>query len=103
MQNFLAYYWMKQGDRGSNLCETLTAAWCVDPLTQGCQPCLASSTGASHVQALAEPQGRRLLAGDATNWSRTQVTDGASTSGIREAQRLLRQTSVTLRLHRPLA
>jgi hypothetical protein len=34
MQNYLAYYWMKQGDRGSNLCETLTASSYDDALHQ---------------------------------------------------------------------
>ena len=34
MQNYLAYYWMKQGERGHNLCETLTAASYQDALHQ---------------------------------------------------------------------
>lgn len=34
MQNYLAYYWMKQGDRGSNLCETLTATSYDDAIRQ---------------------------------------------------------------------
>jgi polyamine oxidase len=81
--------------------ETLASSWGADPLTLGAYPYLASSAGATHVRALAEPQGRLLFAGDATNWPRYQVTDGAFTSGIREAKRLLRQTSVTLHLNDP--
>ena len=34
MQNYLAYYWMKQGERGSNLCETLAASSYEDALHQ---------------------------------------------------------------------
>ncbi|WP_309713998.1 hypothetical protein [Armatimonas sp.] len=34
MQNYLAYYWMKQGERGSNLCETLSASSYEDALHQ---------------------------------------------------------------------
>ena len=50
------------------------------------------------VENLAAPVGGRVLfAGEATNWFRGATADGAFSSGIREAKRLLGQATVRVR------
>jgi len=79
---------------------TASSGWSQDPWARGGYPYLTGSASPGHIRTLSEPSGRLLLAGDHTNWPRYYATDGAFTSGIRAAQRLLRVSEVTLSLGR---
>ncbi|MBG0822501.1 FAD-dependent oxidoreductase [Planomonospora sp. ID91781] len=80
------------------------AAWAVtrwrnDPFACGAYTHLTPGAGVTAIEALAAPlAGRVLFAGEATCPVRFGHADGAFTSGIREARRLLGAPSVELRL-----
>ena len=74
--------------------------WFTDPYSRGCYSRVsrngdAASTIAS-ITDLAAPHGRVLFAGEATDLDALALVDGAWTSGIREAKRLLRTPDVAL-------
>lgn len=80
---------------------TAVTRWETDPFSRGAYTHLALGSGPAEIAALAEPAfGRVLFAGEATSPHRFGHTDGAFTSGVREAKRLLGAGSVRLRLRR---
>ncbi|GGT09227.1 hypothetical protein GCM10010156_77600 [Planobispora rosea] len=80
------------------------AAWAVtgwrgDPFARGAYTHITPGAGTTAIEALAAPlAGRVLFAGEATCPVRFGHADGAFTSGIREAKRLLGVPSVELKL-----
>jgi monoamine oxidase len=74
----------------------LTSSWGNDPYTLGCYSYLAVGSTPADMDALAEPQGRVLFAGEASNSARYGYADGALSSGLREARRLLGTDNVTI-------
>jgi len=72
--------------------------WQGSPYTRGGYTATALGASPDHLDVLAEPvAGRILFCGEHTHRHRYAHSDGAMTSGIREAKRLLRAASVTLR------
>ncbi|GAA3090634.1 flavin monoamine oxidase family protein [Streptosporangium carneum] len=79
--------------------DTAVTRWRDDPFTRGAYTHLTVGTGPEDTEALAAPvAGRVLFAGEATSGTRFGHADGAFTSGIREAKRLLGTRSVELTL-----
>ena len=75
--------------------------WRADPFSRGAYTHLTLGSSTHDIEALAEPIGGRILfAGEATSPLRFATADGAFTTGIREAKRLLGSGSVRLRLRR---
>ncbi|MBG0826457.1 FAD-dependent oxidoreductase [Planomonospora sp. ID67723] len=73
--------------------------WRNDPFARGAYTHLTPGAGVAAIEALAAPvAGRVLFAGEATSTVRFGHADGAFTSGVREAGRLLGVPSVELRL-----
>jgi polyamine oxidase len=73
------------------------SAWANDPYSGGAYTHIPPGANPAHVDLLGEPIGGRLLfAGEHTQSTRLAYADGAMTSGIREAKRLLGQPSVRL-------
>ena len=74
--------------------------WGNDPYSQGCYSRISRNGDAAStidsVTNLAAPHGRVLFAGEATELDALALVDGAWTSGIREAKRLLRTPDVAL-------
>jgi monoamine oxidase len=72
--------------------------WQDDPFTAGAYSTVLVGGALSDLDVLAEPTGggRVLFAGEATSSARPGYADGAMSSGIREAKRLLRAPSVAL-------
>jgi len=72
--------------------------WMNDPFALGSYSAVVMKTNGDERARLAAPvKGRLLFAGEATNLDgRPSTTDGAFTSGIREAKRLLRTGSVRI-------
>src|SRR5262245_56890214 len=71
--------------------------WQGSPYTQGGYTTTALGASPDDLDALAEPVGGRILfCGEHTHRHRYAHADGAMTSGIREAKRLLRSAAVTL-------
>jgi monoamine oxidase len=71
--------------------------WRADPHTRGAYAYLPVGASPADFDALAEPLGGRVLfAGEATNAARFGFADGALSSGVREAKRLLGVPSVQL-------
>lgn len=69
--------------------------WTTDPYSLGCYSNLALGSNPASMDTLAEPVNERLLfAGEATYKTRYGYADGALSSGLREAQRLLGITPV---------
>ena len=82
-------------------CPTPTAialtGWANDPYSGGAYTHIPPGASPADVDLLGEPIGGRLLfAGEHTQSARMAYADGAMTSGIREAKRLLRQRQVGL-------
>jgi polyamine oxidase len=82
-------------------CPTPTAvavtSWANDPYSGGAYTHIPPGASPADVDLLGEPIGGRLLfAGEHTQSARLAYADGAMTSGIREAKRLLRQSTVHL-------
>lgn len=72
-------------------------SWHTDPASLGAYSNIRVGRTAADCDVLAEPvAGRLLFAGEATNRVRHALADGALSSGIREAKRLLRRSAVTL-------
>ncbi len=72
--------------------------WRRDPFSHGSYSTVSKGTDSSLLDDLAAPvAGRVLFAGEATLRGRNGYADGAMTTGIREAKRLLRASEVTLR------
>ncbi len=73
------------------------SSWASDPYTGGAYTHIPPGASPADVDLLGEPVGGRLLfAGEHTQSARVAYADGALTSGIREAKRLLSQPSVRL-------
>lgn len=74
-------------------------SWATDPYTGGAYTHIPPGAEPTDIDLLGEPIGGRLLfAGEHTQSERVAYADGAMTSGIREAKRLLQQPSVQLGL-----
>jgi polyamine oxidase len=72
-------------------------SWASDPYAGGAYTHIPPGASPADVDLLGEPVGGRLLfAGEHTQSARMAYADGAMTSGIREAKRLLGQPSVRL-------
>jgi polyamine oxidase len=72
-------------------------SWASDPYTGGAYAHIPPGASPADADLLGEPVGGRLLfAGEHTQSARLAYADGALTSGIREAKRLLGQPSVRL-------
>jgi monoamine oxidase len=72
-------------------------AWADDPYAGGAYSHVPPGASPADLDLLGEPlAGRLLFAGEHTQSARTAYADGAMTSGIREAQRLLGTSSVLL-------
>jgi monoamine oxidase len=79
------------------LTDAFVTRWGTDPFTDGAYSFLPVGADGSDMDRLAEPVGGRLLfAGEATYGRRHATADGALSSGVREAKRLLGQASVRL-------
>jgi polyamine oxidase len=73
------------------------SGWANDPYCGGAYTHIPPGASPADVDLLGEPIGGRLLfAGEHTQSARMAYADGAMTSGIREAKRLLRQPQVHL-------
>jgi len=71
--------------------------WRADRFSRGAYSTIPVGSSLADLDTLAEPVGGRVLfAGEATSRARPGYSDGAMTSGIREAKRLLRRPAVTL-------
>jgi polyamine oxidase len=71
--------------------------WQGDPFSRGSYSNIHAGRTTADLDLLAEPVGGRILfAGEATNRVRHSTADGAMSSGIREAKRLLRAPAVAL-------
>ena len=72
-------------------------SWGTDPYSRGSYSHISPGSSPADADLLGEPVGGRLLfAGEHTQSARLAYADGALTSGIREAKRLLGQPSVRL-------
>jgi monoamine oxidase len=72
-------------------------SWAGDPYSFGAYTHLPPGSGPDDLELLGQPVGGRLLfAGEHTQSARTGYADGAMTSGIREAKRLLGTSTVAL-------
>lgn len=77
--------------------EIARTSWAVDPWSLGAYSYLTPGATVEDHAALGAPVGGRLLfAGEATSTTRAGYVDGAMTSGIREAKRLLGSETVAL-------
>lgn len=71
--------------------------WLSDPASLGSYSNIPVGRSTADLDVLAQPvAGRLLFAGEATNRVRHSVADGALSSGVREAKRLLRRPAVML-------
>jgi len=71
--------------------------WAADPWTRGSYAHVTPGSTNADLDRLGEPvDGRLLFAGEHTQSARVGYADGAMTSGIREAKRLLGRSTVTL-------
>jgi polyamine oxidase len=76
---------------------TAVTGWAGDPFTRGAYTHIPPGTTPADADRLGQPLGGRLLfAGEHTQSARLSFADGALTSGIREAKRLLGTPSVRL-------
>ena len=77
--------------------DVAVTSWATDPYTGGAYTHIPPGASPGDADLLGEPVGGRLLfAGEHTQSARLAYADGALTSGIREAKRLLGQPSVRL-------
>jgi polyamine oxidase len=73
------------------------SSWAADPWTAGAYTHIPPEAGPADADLLGEPVGGRLLfAGEHTQSARLAYADGAMTSGIREAKRLLGTSAVRI-------
>jgi polyamine oxidase len=76
---------------------TAVSGWATDPFAGGAYTHIPPGADPADVDLLGQPIGGRLLfAGEHTQSARLAYADGAMTSGIREAKRLLQQPKVRL-------
>jgi polyamine oxidase len=76
---------------------TAVTSWAADPYSGGAYSHLPPGAAPDDLDLLGEPVGGRLLfAGEHTQSARTGYADGAMSSGVREAKRLLGRPSVDL-------
>jgi polyamine oxidase len=76
---------------------TAVTTWADDPCTQGAYTYIPPGASPADADLLGQPlSGRLLFAGEHTQSTRLAYADGAMTSGIREAKRLLGTPSVRL-------
>ena len=74
-----------------------TTSWANDPYSGGAYSHIPPGAAPADLDLLGEPvNGRLLFAGEHTQSARMGYADGAITSGIREAKRLLRQPGIHL-------
>ena len=77
--------------------DVAVTSWANDPYAGGAYAHVPPGASPSDLDLLGEPIGGRLLfAGEHTQSARTGYADGAMTSGIREAERLLGRSGVRL-------
>ena len=77
----------------------LATRWFRDPNTRGSYSAMPVGAGNEDFDSLAAPVGGRVLfAGEATHLARSATADGAFSSGIREAKRLLARSEVRLQV-----
>lgn len=73
------------------------SSWGADPYTRGAYTAIPLGASSDDVRTLAEPaHGRLLFAGEATSVTRMGFADGAMSTGVREAKRLLQVETVEL-------
>ncbi len=73
------------------------SSWGADPYTRGAYTALALGSSSADIRTLAEPaHGRLLFAGEGTTVTRMGYADGAMSTGVREAKRLLQTATVEL-------
>jgi polyamine oxidase len=76
---------------------TAVTAWGNDPFARGAYTHIPPGAAPGDADLLGEPvHGRLLFAGEHTQSSRLAYTDGAFSSGVREARRLLQQSHVRI-------
>ena len=73
-----------------------TTDWLHDDYAHGAYAHIRSGERASDFAVLGEPVDRLCFAGEHTTIERAGYADGAMTSGLREAKRLVQQSSVPL-------
>jgi polyamine oxidase len=77
--------------------EVVRTSWGADPHTRGSYAYVPTGASRQDLDAIGQPLGGRLLfAGEATSSARAAFADGAVTTGIREAKRLLGEPDVVL-------
>jgi monoamine oxidase len=77
--------------------EVVRTTWGSDPLTRGAYAYVSRASAPADLDRLGQPLlGRLLFAGEATTSARVGFADGAMSSGIREAKRLLGRADVLL-------
>jgi len=77
---------------------TAVTSWSEDPYSMGSYTHVPPNAEPAYLDVIGQPvHGRILFAGEHTQSARMGYADGAFTSGIREAKRLLRAPSVLLR------
>jgi monoamine oxidase len=77
--------------------EVLRTTWVADPHSRGSYSYVPVGASRHDLDAIGEPlEGRLLFAGEATSSARPGFADGAVTTGIREAKRLLGAPDVVL-------
>ena len=80
MQTFLAYYWMRQGDRGhSTLCQRLSAASYEDAVEK-----IEDNLGKRTFTFVSENFGRVLVVSEHVQYVEIETTGGDSTDGLPE-------------------
>jgi len=80
--------------------EVVITRWKADPYSKGSYSYIPVGASPADQKTLQEPvAGRILFAGEATSTARYGYADGALSTGIREAKRLLRRRTVRLRPH----
>ena len=73
------------------------SSWAADPWTEGAYTHIPPGASPADADLLGEPVGGRLLfAGEHTQSARLAYADGALTSGVREAKRLLGTPAVRI-------
>ena len=77
---------------------TIVTGWSADPFAGGAYSHLPPGADPADLELLGQPiAGRVLFAGEHTQSARTGYADGAFSSGVREARRLLGRHDVQLR------
>ncbi len=80
--------------------DVVITRWKNDPYSNGSYSYIPVGSSPADQETLSQPvSGRILFAGEATSTARYGYADGALSTGIREAKRLLRQPTVRLRPH----